>query len=150
MEVQDKMSTKFGSLYLTASENGLTGIYWRKRRVPMGRSKWLIQAKKELGEYFEGRRRKFDVALDLRGTAFQLKVWRELARIPYGKTLSYTDLALKIGREGAVRAVGSANARNPLSIIVPCHRVVSRSGGMTGYSAGVKVKARLLLLESLK
>jgi methylated-DNA-[protein]-cysteine S-methyltransferase len=150
MEVQTGIRTKAGFLYLTASDKGLTGVYWRKQRVPLGDSKFFKQAERELLEYFEGRRQRFTVALDFAGTKFQMKVWRQLAKIPYGKTISYTDLAAKIGQPLAVRAVGAANGRNPLSIFLPCHRVVSSSGKLTGYSGGLKAKAMLLELESAR
>lgn len=148
MQIQSVMKTKAGLLYLTASDKGLTGVYWRKPKIPVGSSKILVQAEKELKEYFEGRRTKFTVALDLAGTDFQKKVWRQLAKIPYGKTVSYSDIAAKIGQEKAVRAVGAANGRNPISILVPCHRVISNSGKLTGYSGGLKAKALLLEIES--
>lgn len=147
MEVQSVMKSKVGPIYLTASDKGLTGVFWRKRPVSMGSSRFLAQAERELREYFEGRRRKFSVPLDFDGTEFQRKVWRELAKIPYGKTISYSDLAARIGHDRAVRAVGTANGRNPLSIVVPCHRVIAANGALGGYTAGLKVKSELLAIE---
>jgi methylated-DNA-[protein]-cysteine S-methyltransferase len=149
------METKLGRLYLVASEKGLQGVFWRKRKVPMAPSllaelpqcRVLARAVRELEEYLDGRRRKFDLPLDATGTPFQLKVWRELSRIPYGSTWSYGQLATRIGNPRAVRAVGAANGRNPLSIVVPCHRVISSSGALTGYNGGLLAKTKLLELE---
>lgn len=147
MEVQTVMKTKAGLLYLTASDKGLTGVYWRKQRVPVGESKILKRAVREIGEYFEGRRQKFSVPLAFDGTEFQVKVWSQLRKIPFGKTISYSDLAERIGNPKAVRAVGAANGQNPFSILVPCHRVISNSGKLIGYSGGLKAKALLLEIE---
>jgi methylated-DNA-[protein]-cysteine S-methyltransferase len=106
-------------------------------------------ARRELLEYLDGARREFDVELDPVGTAFQLEVWAELTRIPYGETVSYAQLAASIGRPSAVRAVAMANARNPFTVLVPCHRVVGRDGSLTGYAGGLDVKRRLLELEGV-
>lgn len=102
----------------------------------------------QLEAYFAGRRTSFDVALAPRGTAFQRDVWRALSAIPYGTTTTYAEIARAIGRPRAVRAVGAANGRNPLSIVVPCHRVIGKDGTLTGYAGGVKNKRSLLDLES--
>lgn len=153
MEVQMKLRTKAGPVYLTASDKGLTGVWWKAQDVPMLKdtktmaAKYLRQAEKELNEYFEGQRQKFQVRLDVDGTDFQKRVWRQLCQIPYGKTRSYADIAAKIKNEKAVRAVGAANGRNPLSIIVPCHRVIGSGGGLTGYAGGLEAKKKLLTLE---
>ena len=101
----------------------------------------------QLSEYFAGRRRVFDLPLALRGTPFQLQVWQELQRIPCGATCTYTELARRVGRPAAVRAVGRANATNPVSLVVPCHRVVGADGTLTGYGGGLGVKRALLELE---
>jgi methylated-DNA-[protein]-cysteine S-methyltransferase len=101
----------------------------------------------QLSEYFAGRRRVFDLPLALRGTPFQLQVWEELQRIPFGATCTYTELARRVGRPAAVRAVGRANATNPVSLVVPCHRVVGADGTLTGYGGGLGVKRALLDLE---
>ncbi len=108
----------------------------------------LDQAATELLEYFAGRRRIFDVAVELDGTAFQRQVWSELSRIPYGETISYGELARRIGRPGASRAVGQANGHNPVPIIVPCHRVVA-SSGIGGYGGGLPVKRALIEREGI-
>ncbi len=103
-----------------------------------------VAAIEQLEEYFAGARREFDLAIDLDGTPFQMQVWRALARIPFAETISYRELAERVGREAAVRAVGGANARNPISIILPCHRVIGARGRLTGYAGGLGVKAALL------
>lgn len=106
------------------------------------------QAAAQLDEYFTGRRRAFQLPLDLRGTPFQQKVWNALLEIPYGETRSYAELARSIGAPKAFRAVGAANGANPIAIVVPCHRVISSGGGVGGYGGGVPLKKRLLALES--
>ncbi|MFZ0320744.1 MAG: methylated-DNA--[protein]-cysteine S-methyltransferase [Candidatus Sulfotelmatobacter sp.] len=101
----------------------------------------------ELGEYFRGARREFDFPLDLRGTDFQLACWRALLAIPYGETRSYADIARAVGKPNAFRAVGMANNRNPIAIVVPCHRVIASDGTLCGYGGGLDVKRKLLELE---
>lgn len=101
----------------------------------------------QLREYFEGKRKKFEVPLDLDGTEFQKKVWDELQKIPYGKTVSYKTLSEKLGDIKAIRAVGKANGQNPIAIIVPCHRVIGIDGSLTGYAGGLEIKEKLLHLE---
>jgi methylated-DNA-[protein]-cysteine S-methyltransferase len=106
-----------------------------------------MEAERQLGEYFEGKRRSFSVALDMRGTPFQKNVWEALLAIPFGETRSYRDIAKKLGNPEATRAVGAANGRNPISIIVPCHRVIGLNGKLRGFAGGLETKARLLELE---
>lgn len=101
----------------------------------------------QLGEYFAGKRQTFDLDLNLRGTEFQLAVWNELLRIPYGDTITYAELARRIGRPSAIRAVGAANGANPIPVIVPCHRVIGSNGTLTGYGGGIERKQWLLALE---
>lgn len=108
----------------------------------------LDEAETQLGEYFEGMRRFFDVPLAMVGSAFQRQVWAQLLEIPFGTTVSYGQVAAQLGRSGAARAVGHANARNPIAVIVPCHRVVGASGQLTGYGGGLEAKRRLLDLEA--
>lgn len=108
----------------------------------------LALAAAQLAEYFDGARRDFDVPLAPRGTGFQRLVWRELAKIPYGETRSYGELARALGRPAASRAVGAANGRNPISILVPCHRVIAGSGALTGYAGGLAAKRWLLEHEA--
>ncbi len=118
---------------------------WRERRRPPAGP--LREAKRQLLEYFDGERRDFDLPLAPSGTAFQCRVWDELRRIPYGETVSYGELARRIGRPTASRAVGAANGRNPLAIVVPCHRVIGADGTLIGYGGGLPVKETLLAHE---
>ena len=145
-----------GKLKLVASDNGLVAILWENdnpRRVKLTelleneRHPILVNAEQQLGEYFSGKRNSFSVVLDMRGTRFQKDVWEALLAIPFGETRSYSQLAKRLGNPRATRAVGAANGRNPLSIIVPCHRVIGSSGKLTGFAGGVDKKARLLSLE---
>lgn len=152
--MQRKIRSPLGDLYLTASENGLRRVAFSSElttggSVSSAAQKILDQAASELGEYFAGERERFNVALDLRGTDFQRKVWRELLKIPFGSTEAYADIARRIRNPRAVRAVGSANGKNPLCIIVPCHRVIASNGGIGGYSGGLAVKRYLLELEGV-
>ncbi len=147
-----------GELRLFASDEGLVAILWENdspRRVRLGeavvddRHPVLVETERQLGEYFAGKRKTFSVALDMRGTRFQKNVWEALVAIPFGETRSYGQLALQLGNPRASRAVGAANGRNPVSIIVPCHRVIGSSGKLTGFAGGLDTKARLLGLEKL-
>lgn len=108
----------------------------------------LAETERQLDEYFAGERTSFDLPLALRGTPFQLRVWRALCDIPYGETISYGELARRVGAPGAARAVGLANGRNPVPIIVPCHRVIGANGTLTGYGGGLDRKRWLLALEA--
>jgi O-6-methylguanine DNA methyltransferase len=101
----------------------------------------------ELEQYFAGKRRRFDFPLDLRGTEFQISCWQALVEIPYGETRSYADIARAVGKPNAFRAVGMANNRNPIAIVVPCHRVIASDGGLCGYGGGLDIKRKLLELE---
>jgi len=113
-----------------------------------GRNKHIDRLERQLAEYFAGRRRRFDLPLVTPGTSFQRRVWKELARIPYGETRTYGDLARRLGVPSAPRAVGHANGSNPISIVLPCHRLVGSGGDLTGYGGGLWRKRRLLELES--
>lgn len=156
--VQYQMKTDIGMLFLTASSQGLRGVDRNRQAVPLSPSldlskpaeRILDDAVQQLEDYFAGRLRSFDVPLDVDGTPFQRRVWKELLRIPFGKTVSYRDIARRIGKPAAVRAVGGANGRNPVCIIVPCHRVVAADGGIGGYSGGLEMKRRLLALEGVR
>jgi methylated-DNA-[protein]-cysteine S-methyltransferase len=108
----------------------------------------FAEARRQLGEYFAGKRRSFELPLKLTGTEFQVRVLEELQRIPYGETKSYRDIAEQIGRPKAMRAVGAANGRNPIPIIIPCHRVIGSSGDLTGFGGGLDTKEALLRLEA--
>lgn len=154
--VQTKIKTSVGNLYLLASEKGLKGVNiesWDAETVSHLESKApeikiLNQTKKELEEYFSGTRQKFEIPLDVEGSEFQKKVWNQLQKIPYGKTCAYKDIATKLSDPNASRAVGTANGKNPLWIIVPCHRVITASGSLGGYAGGLEMKMKLLQLES--
>ncbi len=145
-----------GELTLVASEAGLRAVLWAKDdpdRVKLGEMRRddaqavLVKAAQQLQEYFKGTRKTFDLPLDFVGTEFQKKVWRALLEIPYGETRSYGDIARQLGDMKAVRAVGAANGKNPISIIAPCHRVVGANGTLTGFAGGLEAKALLLRLE---
>lgn len=150
------MRCPVGTLKLIATGDGLAAVLWendRPARVPLraasldDRHPVLVEAERQLGEYFAGRRTTFDVPLDVSGTAFQRRVWEALRTIPFGETRSYAQIAAQIGQPAAVRAVGAANGRNPVSIITPCHRVIGTDGRLTGFAGGLDVKAQLLGLE---
>ena len=149
------METPVGKLRLVASNKGLTAIdvkatYSKLATKPDGRAqKILAETRKQLTQYFAGDRKKFDVPFDLSGTPFQLKAWKTLTRIPYGKTISYGEQAKAMRKAKAVRAVGSANGKNPIPIIIPCHRVIASNGGLGGYSLGLKMKRQLMKLEGI-
>ena len=145
-----------GRLKLVASAAGLAAILWENdnpRRVPLdlvaevSNHPVLLETEQQLREYFAGERREFTVPLDFGGTAFQNQVWQALLSIPFGETRTYTEIARQIGKPEAVRAVGAANGRNPISIIAPCHRVIGSTGKLTGFAGGLDAKAHLLALE---
>lgn len=148
---QWKMDSKIGSLFLVTSPKGLKGVFVKKQNIPMVKSlkesQILQAAVKELSEYFAGNRKKFDLPLDIEGTEFQKRVWNQLRKIPFGKTYSYKELAIQIKNEKACRAVGTANGKNPLCIIIPCHRIIAADGTLGGYSGGLDLKIKLLELE---
>lgn len=150
------MASPVGELTLVASDQGLRAVLWadeRVGRVPLPERRRdpahaiLAEAVRQLTDYFDGRRRTFDLPLDPVGTDFQKSVWTGLNAIPYGETRSYAALAVTIGRPGASRAVGAANGRNPLSIVTPCHRVIGANGTLTGFAGGLAVKQWLLAHE---
>lgn len=150
------ISSPVGALKLVASDEGLAAILWEQddpQRVRLGELREnsehpiLIQAERQLGEYFAGDRTAFGIALDMAGTEFQKKVWRALLTIPFGQTRSYGDIARQVGNPKASRAVGAANGRNPVSIIVPCHRAIGSDGSLTGFAGGLASKQYLLSLE---
>ncbi len=152
-----EMESPVGKLKLVASANALHAVLWeqeRPNRVKLATLKLdpqqpiLIETERQLREYFAGTRSEFDLRLELTGSEFQKKVWRALREIPFGQTRSYLDLARSASSAKAVRAVAAANGKNPLSIIVPCHRVVGANGALTGFAGGLEVKAKLLALEA--
>lgn len=152
-----RVPSPVGELLVAASDSGVTGIYFpTPDRMPKDRAGWveddgrectgevLARARRQLTEYFAGRRTTFDLPLDPSGTAFQHRVWAALRTIPYGTTTSYGELARRLGDVRATRAVGAANGRNPISIVVPCHRVVGAKGELTGFGGGLDRKRWLL------
>ena len=139
------------TLRLVASDSGLRSIEfepWRRLQgCRPGTHPVAVEAVRQLRAYFAGKLRRFDLPLDLQGTEFQLRVWRELETIPFGETRSYSQIATAIGAPRAVRAVGAANGANPIPIVVPCHRVIGAAGSLIGYGGGLPLKKRLLELE---
>jgi methylated-DNA-[protein]-cysteine S-methyltransferase len=150
-------ASPFGPLTLVGSGAGVRAILWPHddparaglagADLRPGQLDVLDEAAAQLAEYFAGTRTAFDIRLDLRGTEFQVAAWSALAEIPYGETRTYAEQAARIGRPAAVRAVGAANGRNPISIVLPCHRVIGSDGSLTGFAGGVETKAALLALE---
>lgn len=145
-----------GALTLVARGTKLAAILWeceRENRVRLGplhedrEHPTLLEAQRQLSEYFAGSRDRFELDLDFEGTDFQRQVWGALLTIPFGETRSYSDIARQIGSPKAVRAVGAANGRNPISIVAPCHRVIGASGSLTGFAGGLQAKQYLLALE---
>jgi methylated-DNA-[protein]-cysteine S-methyltransferase len=149
--------TPVGPVLLTSDGAGLTGLYMDEHKHgETVHADWtlddtvkpFVEAKKQLDAYFAGTLTRFDLPLAMSGSDFQKRVWAELATIPFGTTLSYGELAYRIGNQNASRAVGLANGRNPISIIVPCHRVIGANGKLTGYGGGLPRKAALLAFEA--
>lgn len=146
------MECPLGRLQLTANDQGLTAVDFRPPSVSAASASpaaaaIVSAARRQLAEYFAGTRRVFDLPLEPSGTPFQREVWAALAEIPYGETTSYGALARRLGRPRAARAVGAANGRNPLAIVLPCHRVIGSNGELTGYAGGLAIKEKLLALE---
>jgi methylated-DNA-[protein]-cysteine S-methyltransferase len=150
------MKSPVGELKLVASDNGLAAILWenddprRVRLAPLSedtKHPVLLETERQLNDYFGGKRKSFSLKLDFRGTEFQKRVWAALLTIPFGETRSYGQIAKQIKKPKAVRAVGAANGRNPISIIAPCHRVIGSTGKLTGFAGGLEAKALLLALE---
>ena len=149
------LDSPIGRLLLTSDGCALTGLYMEPHRKAQSMEGWvedvtvepLTAAVQQLTEYFAGNRRTFDLPLRLQGTAFQQRVWHELTKIPFGETWSYGELAKRISKPSASRAVGLANGRNPISILVPCHRVIGADGSLTGYGGGLERKRWLLAHE---
>lgn len=151
-----EMPSPVGILKLVATENALVAVLWENenpKRVRLAElieqvnHPILLETQKQLREYFAGTRQQFDLPLDFEGTVFQKKVWQALLGIPFGETRSYRDIAAQVGNIKAVRAVGAANGKNPISIIAPCHRVVGANGKLVGFAGGLNNKEILLGLE---
>ena len=156
-----KMGTPVGSVVITASEKGITRVGFGAREVEKSRDREensetdgiemiLGEAIRQLEEYFAGRRKEFTLPLDIHGSAFYMKAWEEMQKTPYGQVCTYKELARAAGKQGAARAAGQACRRNPIVIIIPCHRVLASGGKIGGYSGGLKVKEWLLELEKGK
>lgn len=157
-----KMKSPLGMLTLVANPSNLVAILWPNDRMDRVRlpvttldltsesnHPVLVETESQLKEYFLGGRRTFDLPIEVNGTKFQMKVWNRLCEIPYGKIRTYSDLAVKVGSPKACRAVGAASGRNPLSIVIPCHRVIGTSGKLVGFAGGLVAKKKLLELEGL-
>jgi methylated-DNA-[protein]-cysteine S-methyltransferase len=150
------LDSPVGELSLVASDRALVALVWRREAHPRAfesaaeqpEHPVLRETTRQLREYFAGKRRVFDIELDFRGTDFQRRVWSTLLTIPYGETRTYGQIAEQLGNPTAVRAVGAANGRNPISIIAPCHRVIGMNGDLTGFGGGLDAKAYLLTLEA--
>jgi methylated-DNA-[protein]-cysteine S-methyltransferase len=151
------IKSPIGELRLAADDTALTGLYFAGcKHIPATRKQWtldarhpvLLEAAKQLGEYFAGKRATFSLPLRLVGTDFQERVWNEIALIPHGETVSYSELAKRAGKPLAIRAAGTSTGRNPISIIIPCHRVMGKNGGLHGFAGGLDRKRRLLGIEN--
>ncbi len=143
-------------IFVVTSPAGITNICFHKidKKIPYesltklrSDDPYLFDSFVQLEEYFSFKRKHFKVKIDLRGTEFQKKVWKELMKIPYGETISYKELALRLGNLASIRAVGRANGANPIPIIIPCHRVIGSDGNLVGYGGGLEIKEKLLELE---
>lgn len=151
----DSYQSPQGPMLITATPDGLAGVYFKGQKHFPPRREWrrdprnpvLRQAKRELAEYFSGKRKRFSVAIDPQGTAFQRSVWKAISKVGFGETISYGELARRAGHPGSARAAGAATGRNPIGIIVPCHRIMGSDGSLTGYAGGLPRKRALLELE---
>jgi methylated-DNA-[protein]-cysteine S-methyltransferase len=150
-----RMDSPIGELLIVGDGRALHGLYMQEGRTAAAvRPEWrradepFAEVRAQLSQYFDGDRQCFDVPLALTGTPFQRRVWQALQRIPYGETTTYAELARRVGRPSASRAVGLANGRNPVAVIVPCHRVIGSDGSLTGYGGGLERKRLLLELEA--
>lgn len=157
MHYYDFYESPHGRMLLVADDEGLSGAYFDGQKyLARVDPEWrqdahhapLVQAKRELAEYFGGERRRFETPLAPRGTPFQQAVWKAISTVGFGETITYGELARRAGCAGSVRAAGAATGRNPISIIVPCHRIVGSDGSLTGYAGGLDRKRALLALEA--
>ena len=143
-----KYNSIIGDIFISADENFLLSVKFVNHNfIENKENKIIRQTIKQLDEYFRGKRKKFELPLNPKGTEFQKKVWLQLMNIPYGKTATYKDIATQIGDPKASRAVGNANNKNPIAIIIPCHRVIGSNNKLTGYAGGLDKKEKLLNLE---
>jgi methylated-DNA-[protein]-cysteine S-methyltransferase len=145
--------TIIGKIGIEENGSAITKIYFENEEnnedVPTRETSLIKEAAKQLNEYFVGQRRVFDIPLEAKGTVFQKKVWEALRQVPWGETKSYKEIAVMVGNEKACRAVGMANNKNPIAIVVPCHRIIGSNGKLVGYAGGLDIKERLLLLEKI-
>ena len=145
------VQTGLGPVGIAEEDGAITDLFFQGEAAPAaatGETPLLREAARQLAEYLEGQRTRFDLPLAPAGTAFQLRVWQALQAIPYGETRSYQAVAESIGQPNACRAVGLANNRNPISIVIPCHRVIGKDGSLVGYGGGLAIKERLLRMEA--
>ena len=157
MRYYDTYDSPQGPMLLVATDDGLCGVYFDGQKYfpdsnegkRDARHAPLRQAKLELKEYFAGRRKRFQVALDPQGTPFQRSIWKAISKVGFGETISYAELARRAGHPGSARAAGAATGRNPIGIIVPCHRIMGSDGTLTGYAGGLDRKRALLALEGI-
>lgn len=142
-------NTPIGKIAISEENNMITNLYFENDQIEgtYKETNLIKEAKEQLEEYFEGKRKAFNLPMSLKGTEFQKSVWRALETIEYGKTISYKELAIKVDNDKACRAVGTANSKNPLPVFIPCHRVVNADGKLGGYSGGVHIKKYLLEIE---
>ena len=143
--------TEVGTVGIRENNKSITDIYFSKINTNdnIEETELIKECFRQLNEYFEGNRKNFDLPIEAKGTEFQNKVWNELLKIPYGETKSYKEIALSIGNEKACRAIGMANNKNPIPIIIPCHRVIGSNGKLVGYAGGINVKEKLLNIEKI-
>jgi len=151
-----RLKTPLGTVLAVATGGLLTGLYFEdERRAPQVAPEWredpraqpLAECARQLADYFDGKRQCFDLPIAPQGTPFQQRVWREIARVPHGETISYAELAARAGAPGSARAAGAAAGRNPIAIVIPCHRIVATNGALTGYAGGLARKRSLLAHE---
>jgi len=142
------IDSPLGPIAISATDQGISSVYFRQPEHVDQPNQHTMSCARQLREYLAGSRQRFAVTLDVKGTDFQQQVWQALQQIPYGQVASYRDIATSINNPKAVRAVGAANGKNPVSIIVPCHRVIGANGSLTGYAGGLERKQHLLQLEA--
>ena len=145
--------TEIGKIGIGEENGAVTDLFFGEAKLPeaaINETDIIKEAKRQLDEYFKGKRKVFDLPVSTKGTEFQKLVWEALRTIPYGETRSYKDIAVQIGKAKACRAVGMANNRNPVAIIIPCHRVIGSKGHLVGYGGGLEIKMRLLAIEGIK
>lgn len=149
MKYISQIKTEYGIIQVETTEKAVTAITFTNKVVDENPNALTKKVVKQLKEYFQKKRKSFDLPLEYTGTSFQISVWKELSKIPYGESISYVELAKRAGSPKAYRAAGSANGQNPISIIIPCHRVINADGKLGGYGGGLPMKRFLLDLENV-